>query len=64
MSALRRLGLKGGLKRRGWTRLAVERPAKFGLSFYEKGTSSGVERHLRVWRFARWDYEFVWWRAG
>lgn len=39
-------------------------PLKMRLEFRRKGTTSGVERRLGVYRISRWHYEFVWWRGG
>lgn len=44
---------------KGW-----ERDGWGGALLIRKFTTSGVERKVRVWRFARWDFEVGIWRAG
>lgn len=31
------------------------------LEYLRRGTSSGVERRIEVYRFGQWDWEVCWW---
>lgn len=45
-------------RRREITRLGAT------LEMWSKGTTSGVEYRVQVYRFASWSYEVIVWRAG
>ncbi len=34
------------------------------LEYLRRGTTSGVERRIEVYRFSCWGWEARWWRAG
>jgi hypothetical protein len=34
------------------------------LYFKRKGTTSGVERTVGLYRMAQWEYSIMWWVAG
>lgn len=45
-------------RRREITRLGAT------LEMWSKGTTSGVEYRVQIYRFASWSYEVTVWRAG
>jgi hypothetical protein len=58
-SARGRLGFRCRGPVKGWERSGVG-----GVLLVRKFTSSGVERTVRLWRWARWDFAVTLWRAG